>query len=107
MELFFASPEYVAAVREQARYVVQVSPFPERNAYTFVYDGRMTMAGERGSRTAELITQLGATNQLRADIHDLVVGAVARSTPAVGSKGPAVIKTGAKPNLAQIYSPAR
>ena len=107
MELFFASPEYAAAVREQARYVVQVSPFPERNAYTFVYDGRMTMAGERGSRTAELITQLGATNQLRADIHDLVVGAVARSTPAVGSKEPAVIKTGAKPNLAQIYSPAR
>ena len=107
MELFFASPEYAAAVREQARYVVQVSPFPERSAYTFVYDGRMTMAGERGSRTAELITQLGATNQLRADIHDLVVGAVARSTPAVGSKGPAAIKTGAKPNLAQIYSPAR
>ena len=57
MELFFASPEYAAAVREQARYVVQVSPFPERNAYTFVYDGRMTLAGQRGSRTAELITR--------------------------------------------------
>ena len=108
MELFFASAEYAAAVREQARYVVQVSPFPERNAYTFVYEGGMTLAGQRGSRTAELITDLGATNQLRADIHDLVVGAVARKTPAAGSKGARHRnKPGTKPNLAQIYSPAR
>ena len=105
MELFFASPEYAAAVREQARYVVQVSPFPERAAYAFVYDGRMTLAGERGSRTAELITGLGATNQLRADIHDLVVGAVARKAPAADSRAPGTVKTGAKPNLAQLYSP--
>ena len=72
----------------------------------------MTLAGERGSRTAELITRLGATNQLRADIHDLVVGAVARNggtgsrTAGAERKSPAPVKPGAKANLAQIYSPA-
>jgi peptidoglycan hydrolase-like protein with peptidoglycan-binding domain len=105
MELFFASPEYAAAVREQARYVKQANPLPERNAYTFVYDGRMTLAGQRGSQTAQLITHLGATNQLRADIHDLVVGKIAREAPTAGSKASGTAKAGVKPNLAQIYSP--
>ena len=45
----------------------------------------MTLAGQRGSRTAELITQLGATNQLRADIHDLVVGRMPHSMPLAGN----------------------
>jgi len=34
----------------------------------------MTLAGQRGSRTAELITEMGAINQLADDIVDLVVG---------------------------------
>jgi hypothetical protein len=72
MEAFFASAEYAAAVEQQGRYVKQVSPFPERAPYTFVYGGKMTMAGRRGSRTAELITDLGATNQIRDDISQLL-----------------------------------
>ena len=32
----------------------------------------MTLAGRRGSRTAELITALGATNQVRDDIAALM-----------------------------------
>jgi hypothetical protein len=74
MEGFFASDAYAAAVKDQAKYVKQMSAFPERDPYTFVYDGRMTLAGQRGSRTAELITDIGATNQLAADIVELVVG---------------------------------
>ena len=89
MERFFASPEYAAAVRDEPRFVEQVSPFPERNPYTFVYDGRMTLAGQRGSRTAELITRLGATNQLRADIHDLVVGGCPTACPLAARQRPA------------------
>jgi hypothetical protein len=81
METFFASQQYADAVKDQARYVTQVCPFPERDPYTFVYNGQMTLTGQRGSRTAELITELGATNQLRADIHDLVVGRIAHSAP--------------------------
>lgn len=72
METFFASDEYAAAVKDQAKYVRQVAPFPERDPYAFVYDGKMTLAGRRGSQTAQLITVLGATNQLRDDIADLL-----------------------------------
>ena len=53
---------------------VKLAPFPERNVYTFVYDGRMTVAGQRGSRAAEVIDSLGALNQLKDDILDLVLG---------------------------------
>jgi hypothetical protein len=72
MESFFASDDYAAAVKDQPRYVKQMSPFPERAPYTFVYDGKMTLAGRRGSRTAELISQLGAINQIQNDIARLI-----------------------------------
>jgi EthD domain len=74
MEAFFASDTYAAAVKDQAKYVKQVSAFPERDPYTFVYHGKMTLPGQRGSRTAELITKIGAVNQLQDDILDLMVG---------------------------------
>lgn len=74
MEAFFASETYAAAVKDQAKYVKQVSAFPERDPYTFVYNGKMTLSGQRGSRTAELITNIGAVNQLQDDILDLMVG---------------------------------
>src|SRR5690606_7874923 len=37
MEAFFASEAYASAVKDQAKYVKQVSAFPERDPYTFVY----------------------------------------------------------------------
>jgi hypothetical protein len=67
-ELFFASGEYANAVKNIAKYVKNIFPFPERYAATFVYDGKITLTGMRGSRGAELITSLGATNQLKEDI---------------------------------------
>ena len=74
MEAFFASAAYTAALTDQAKYVKQVSAFPERDPYTFVYQGKMTSAGQRGSRTAELITNIGAINQLQDNILNLMVG---------------------------------
>jgi hypothetical protein len=74
METFFASSEYAAAVRNQANFVRQISPFPERSAYTFVYNGAMTLAGQRSSTVAELIAAIGATNQLKDDIKNLMLG---------------------------------
>ncbi|MBW4689735.1 MAG: EthD domain-containing protein [Komarekiella atlantica HA4396-MV6] len=68
METFFASREYANAVQEQAKYVQRLLPFPERTAYTFVYDGKMTLAGQRSSTVAELIANIGATNQLKEDV---------------------------------------
>lgn len=71
-EQFFVSKEYAAAVKNLTKYVKQISPFPERTAYTFVYDGQITLAGQRSSTVAELITQVGATNQLKEDIISLM-----------------------------------
>ena len=73
MESFFASDAYRAAAQDQAKYVKQIFPFPERAAYTFVYNGEMTLSGQRSSTVAELITSIGATNQLKSDITALML----------------------------------
>jgi hypothetical protein len=78
LEQFFRSPEYARAVRDLATHVKQLSPFPERDAYTFVYNGKLTLAGQRGSTTAERIVSVGATNQLQDDVLDLMLGAGVR-----------------------------
>jgi EthD domain len=74
MERFFTSQEYSEAVKEQANYIKHLSVFPERNTYTFVYNGEMTLAGKRSSTVAELITNIGAVNQLQDNILDLMLG---------------------------------
>ncbi len=73
MERFFTSEPYKSAVQEQGKYVKQISVFPERTAYTFVYEGKITLVGERSSTVAELITRIGATNQLKEDISVLML----------------------------------
>src|SRR5215204_1894851 len=72
METFLASADYAEATAQQAKYVKQMNSFRERAPYTFVYGGKMTLAGRRGSRLAELITRLGAVNQTRDNIADLL-----------------------------------
>ncbi|WP_226889422.1 nuclear transport factor 2 family protein [Nostoc sp. MG11] len=74
METFFASKEYATAVKDVAQYVKQLLPFPERTAYTFVYDSKMTLAGQCSSNVADLIVKVGATNQLKSDIVSLMSG---------------------------------
>jgi len=74
MEMFFASEAYAAAVKDQAKYVKQINPFPERTAYTFIYGGKMTLAGQRSSTVADLIVNIGATNQLRDNVTSLMLG---------------------------------
>lgn len=84
MENFFSSQEYTKAVKEQARYVKQISTFLEKTANTFVYDGKITLAGQRSSTVAELITKTGATNQLKEDIVSLMMG---QELPVYNSNG--------------------
>jgi hypothetical protein len=72
-EKFFASSEYAAATQDAARYIKQIQPFPERTAYTFVYNSQMTLAGQRSSSVAELITEIGAVNQIKEDIESLML----------------------------------
>lgn len=76
MEKFFASQEYAATMQEQTKYIKQINAFAERDVYTFVYNGNMTLAGQRSSTIAKLITDIGAINQLQDDILNLLFGKV-------------------------------
>lgn len=68
LEYFFADPIYQATTATQPQYLRQISTYPLRDAYTFVYDGKITLAGQRGSSIAQLITKIGAVNQLQPQI---------------------------------------
>ncbi|MGL5938799.1 MAG: EthD domain-containing protein [Waterburya sp.] len=83
-EKFFASTDYKAATENISQYVKQISPFPERTAYTFVYAGAMTLAGQRSSTVAELITEAGALNQLQENIVALMSGQTYKSNEGQG-----------------------
>jgi alkylhydroperoxidase/carboxymuconolactone decarboxylase family protein YurZ len=72
MDRFFTSSQYATAVKSLSQYVGQMRVFPERSAYAFVYAGGITLAGQRSSSVAELITTIGATNQLRDDVTGLM-----------------------------------
>nr|WP_183340718.1 EthD domain-containing protein [Microlunatus antarcticus] len=52
--------------------VSHVTPFAVSSVCTFVRDGALTDAGLRGSRVAELITALAATNQVGDDVRHLM-----------------------------------
>jgi hypothetical protein len=60
----FLSPTFKEMLGEQAQYVDAIGVYLVTGFYTFVRDGHPTLAGLRGSRPAELITTLGAVNQL-------------------------------------------
>lgn len=74
LEYFFASAEYASTIEAQPKYIKQISSFPERDPYTFVYDSKLTLAGQRGSSTAQLIKKIGAVNQLKEEVLDLILG---------------------------------
>lgn len=40
--------------------------------YTYVREGELTLAGLRGSRTAQLIERIGAVNQAADDVRHLI-----------------------------------
>jgi EthD domain len=72
-EKFFASDDYATATKEASKYIRKIQPFPERTSYNFVYDGQMTLAGGRSASVAQLITEIGAVNQLKEDIVSLML----------------------------------
>ncbi|MGP8435020.1 EthD domain-containing protein [Paraburkholderia fungorum] len=60
----FSSPAFKEVQAEQARHLDAIGVYLVTGFYTFVRDGQPTLAGLRGSRPAELITAMGAANQL-------------------------------------------
>ena len=83
-ELLLASSEYQDLVKNHHRYVKEFKPFPERSAYTFVYEGQMTLGGQRSSSVAQLIMDIGAANQLKEDVVTLMLNQ--KLTSGSGSK---------------------
>jgi hypothetical protein len=64
---FYGSHTFRQATVGLSEHVRYVTPFAVRGVFTYVRDGEMTLAGLRGSRAAQLIRQLGATNQIAAE----------------------------------------
>lgn len=81
-EIFLASQNYQQATQKAAIYLEKIKLFPERSAYTFVYESKMTLAGQRSSSVAELIADIGAINQLQEDITTLMLNPAASPQPA-------------------------
>ena len=89
LALLLESHEYQAVAQDLPRYIKNFRPFPERSAYTFVYDGQLTLSGQRSAAVADLITRIGAANQLKPDITSLILGQQSLAlTNSVGEKLP-------------------
>jgi ketosteroid isomerase-like protein len=72
--LFLESNAYQNLAQESRPYIKHFKPFPQRTAYTFVHDGKITLAGQRSSFVADLITSIGASNQIKENIVNLMMG---------------------------------
>ena len=70
---FFASQGFGRTIEEQKEYVGYVTAFAVSGMYTYVRDKELTLAGLRGSRPAQLIERLGATNQAADNIRHLML----------------------------------
>ncbi len=73
---FFDSPQFQATLDGQARHIAQLKAFAVSGLYTYVRDDQLTTAGLRGSRAAELIDYLGATNQRSSEVEHLLMKGV-------------------------------
>lgn len=72
MNQFFASEEYSATVEDQSKYIRGIHTFPEREIYTLVYNGKLTLAGQRSYAVAETITKIGAISQLQDEVANFI-----------------------------------
>ncbi|WP_010185876.1 EthD domain-containing protein [Sphingomonas sp. PAMC 26605] len=69
---FFDSAAFRATVDGQKAHIAYASAFAVSGVYTYVRDKTLTVAGLRGSRAAQLIERLGANNQVKSDVTELI-----------------------------------
>jgi hypothetical protein len=72
-ETVFANSAYLDALAKGSNMIDMIKPCHERFTATFVSGHAMTLAGKRGSSVSQLITELGALNQIRDDIDNLML----------------------------------
>lgn len=70
---FFATAAFKRVLAGQSRHIDAVGAYRVAAFYTFVRDGKPTTAGVRGSRQAELIDAVGATNHLTSEIEAMFI----------------------------------
>jgi len=70
---FFQSEVFQSTLTAQANHIAQLKAFAVSGLYTYVNDKKLTTAGLRGSRAAELIEYLGANNQLSPEVEHLLL----------------------------------
>lgn len=68
----FESAPFQALLPRIAELAAHATPFAVSGVFTFVRDGALTTAGLRGSRVAEVIRDLAATNQVADDVTTLM-----------------------------------
>jgi len=69
---FFASAAYQSVLGRQEELAAFITAFPVSGVFTFVRDEQLTAAGLRGSRVAELITSMAASNQVEDSVWKLM-----------------------------------
>jgi hypothetical protein len=69
---FYASDAFVVASEGLAKHVAHATAFAVSGVYTYVRDSKLTLAGLRGSRPAQLIAQIGAVNQVGDNVRHLL-----------------------------------
>ena len=70
---FYASDVFADACKGLAEHVAYATGFAVSGVYTYVRDKTLTLAGLRGSRSAQLIEKLGAVNQVADDVRRLLL----------------------------------
>lgn len=69
----FESKAFQNSLPGQAEHIGQLKAFAVSGIYTYVNDKKLTTAGLRGSRAAELIDYLGAINQRSPEVEHLLL----------------------------------
>ena len=70
---FFEADVFAETAGDQKGHIAHASAFAVSGVYTYVRDKRLTVAGLRGSRQAQLIELLGANNQVAFDVRQLML----------------------------------
>jgi hypothetical protein len=69
---FFESAAFQSTVDRQRLFIQHISAFAVEGVFTYVRDSKLTTAGLRGSRAAQLIEALAAANQVSPDVEHLM-----------------------------------
>jgi hypothetical protein len=69
---FFLAPQFQSTLAGQKQHFRHASPFAVTGVFTYVRNDELTLAGLRGSRTAQLVERLGAVNQDSSSIRALM-----------------------------------